>query len=290
MSAQTSDPLPGACAEPAAASRGMGFAAGVWDALLSLLYPPHCLVCRTPLEEAAEGLCPGCWRRLQVIDGPVCGRCGCPSTFPRVVCDNCRDRDYPFSGVRCLAPFGPDIQTLLHGLKYRGRLSVARVLGRRLGQVLADGGFVDGIDVLHPVPLHPARRRERGYNQSTLVARSVSDVVGLPLAENLVKRTRMTRSQTGLDLGARAQNVSGAFVIRKAPGLEGSRILLVDDVVTTGATCGACAEALLDSGAEEVRVAGLASPYFEAGPDGDPAAGPEVEATPGRAAGSRLTP
>lgn len=219
-----------------------------------------------PLDDQAEGLCPACWQRTEVISGPVCGRCGCPSPSETAVCDNCAEKDYRFSGLRCLAPFGPDIQDLIHGLKYNGRAVVARVLGERLGRLLAEGGFAEGLHLVHPVPLHPARRRERGYNQSLLIARSVSSSLGIPASGRLLARTRVTASQTGLDHDARSDNVRDAFRARKPEQVAGRRILLVDDVITTGATCNACSEALLRAGALDVRVAALASPYFEADP------------------------
>ena len=236
----------------------------MWEALLSLVYPPHCLACRVSLEDEPGGLCPACWERLELIEGPVCDRCGCPSRAESPVCENCRDKAFRFARMRCLAPFGPEIQDLVHGLKYKGRVSVARDLGRRLGHSLSSCGFAAGVDLLHPVPLHGARRRERGYNQSTLIARAVSEATHIPVRTGLLSRTRQTVTQTGLDLAARAENVKDAFRVRKVAAVSGKRIILVDDVITTGATCSACADALLAAGAREVRVAALASPYFDA--------------------------
>ena len=244
----------------------------MWEALLSLVYPPHCLACRAPLEDGPGGLCPTCWERLEMIEGPVCDRCGCPSRIVSPVCENCRDKAFRFARMRCLAPFGPEIQDLVHGLKYQGRVSVARDLGRRLGYSLSCCGFAARVDLLHPVPLHGARRRERGYNQSTLIARAVSETLHIPVRTGLLSRTRQTVTQTGLDQAARAENVKDAFRVRKVAGVSGMRILLVDDVITTGATCSACADALLAAGAREVSVAALASPYFDAqsGPQDQP--------------------
>ena len=248
-----------------------GWVGTAWDALLAFVYPTHCLSCKDSLEANGPDLCAACWEELQTISGPTCTRCGCPSESPCPRCANCQDKAFRFSAMRTLAPFGAIVQDLVHGLKYQGRTSVARVLGRALGESLLESGFGCGADTVAPVPLHGARQRERGYNQSALIARAASEVLGLPANAHLLARVRHTPTQTELGQAERIGNVSGAFRVRKPTEAAGARILLVDDVITTGATCDACAEALLADGAEEVLVCGLASPYFttESSAEGD---------------------
>jgi len=163
--------------------------------------------------------------------------------------------------MRALAPFNPAVQRLVHMLKYEGRTLAGRVLGHNLGLALERSGIVAARAVVVPVPLHASRRRERGYNQSLLIARAVAKALQLPVEGGVLRRVRITSTQTALDLAGRAVNVQGAFDVRRHGSLAEKSVLLVDDVVTTGATANACAEALTHAGAREVVVAAAASPY-----------------------------
>lgn len=154
---------------------------------------------------------------------------------------------------------GP-VQSLLHGLKYEGRTFVAPVVAAAVaGRLTASG--VDLTDrLIVPVPLHNARLRERGYNQSQLLASELSRRLGLQTV-NVLKRVRATETQTALGLKERVSNVSGAFVVKRPEKVCERRVLLIDDVCTTGATLNACTEALIEAGAVTVTAVAAASPY-----------------------------
>lgn len=232
----------------------------VTRAALDVLYPVHCPVCRISLGPGGPRICSDCWSSLDVIEAAHCRRCGCPGEFAGPTCPNCKDKSFYFSRLRSLAPFSEDMQHLIHGIKYQNRTSLAEILGRRLGQLL-EGEMA--VDLVVPVPLHASRKRERGYNQSALLGTFVAAVLGVPLAGRHLRRDRATPSQTSLDLDHRATNVAGAFEVHRPAGIRNQRLLLVDDVVTTGATANACADALLNAGAGEICVAALASPYLD---------------------------
>lgn len=231
------------------------------ESVHAFVYPPHCLLCRTPLDES-DGLCPMCWETLGVIKGPRCLRCGCPG-HSKPPCTNCADKDFVFSRMCALTPFSSSVQRLVHMLKYQGQTVAGQTLGRALGRML-DGESPAAVrPVVVPVPLHGSRLRERGYNQSVLIARALARVLGLSVAERALKRIRATETQTNLDSAERGANVDGAFLGRRTDLVRGHPVLLVDDVVTTGATANACARALLEAGASEVDVAAVACPYFD---------------------------
>ena len=163
-----------------------------------------------------------------------------------------------------LTPFNQSVQRLVHNLKYQGQTVAGQVLGRALGRMLAGEPIAEGGPVVVPVPLHGSRLRERGYNQSVLIARALARTLDLSVEERALKRVRDTKTQTTLDSTERDANMEGAFRGRRTDPVRDRRVLLVDDVVTTGATANSCAGALLDAGASVVDVAALACPYFDA--------------------------
>ena len=239
----------------------------LWESIVGFVYPPHCLLCRTPLEET-DGLCPACWETLGIIDGPRCARCGCPGVSRP--CANCADKAFVFSRLFALTTYSQSAQRLVHMLKYQGQTAAGQTLGRALGRMLERESLADARPVVVPVPLHGSRLRERGYNQSVLIARALARVLELSVEDRALKRIRATETQTTLDSVERGANMEGAFRCRRHDRVRERRVLLVDDVITTGATANACAAALLDAGASEVVVATLACPYFDAEITGAP--------------------
>ncbi|MDE3257335.1 MAG: double zinc ribbon domain-containing protein [Gemmatimonadota bacterium] len=230
------------------------------ESVQAFVYPPHCLLCRTPLDET-DGLCPVCWETLGVIKEPRCRRCGCPGHSKP--CRNCADKDFVFSRMCALTPFSRSVQRMVHMLKYQGQTVVGQTLGRALGRMLDGESVAAARPLVVPVPLHGSRLRERGYNQSVLIARALARVLDLSVEDRVLKRVRATETQTNLDSAERGANVEGAFLGRRTDLVRGHPVLLVDDVVTTGATANACAAALLDAGASEVNVAAVACPYLD---------------------------
>jgi len=152
---------------------------------------------------------------------------------------------------------GP-VRDLVHAIKYNGLWSAAEEVGMWLGISLEQSAESFLPDIIVPVPLHPARMRERGYNQSACIARGVSRVLGVPVSEDAAARTRNTATQTSLDRCRRRENVAGAFRVRRPELVRQADVLIVDDVVTTGSTVGALAAELQDAGSCRCAVAGLA--------------------------------
>ncbi|NKB72822.1 MAG: ComF family protein [Candidatus Latescibacteria bacterium] len=232
-----------------------------WAAcLLDFVYPPHCLLCGNALEEDLERLCPACW---QQVDSPApvrCGRCSKPLVVPADWCGNCASWDPLFEGALILGDFTGSLQQAVWNLKFGGQPHLGVALGQLLGQRDEFAGVWEQLDMLLPVPLHPARQRERGYNQSLHIARGVARSTGLPLAEGLLRRWVPTCQQARLELDQRRDNVAGAFVWGACDAVP-RRVGVVDDVITTGETLNACCRVLTAAGVERVWAVALASPY-----------------------------
>jgi len=214
------------------------------DVLAELFYPQRCVGCE---RRASDVLCRGCFEALPLVGRPFCGRCGAPTAFEVFGCGECRTRDFGFDGARAPLRYEGVGKELVHALKYRGYLGVVgKVMGPLMSGVLDVGAR---FDLVTPVPLHRSRLARRGFNQAELMAKSVAQRISAPVLDKL-KLVRRTRDQIELSADARRENVSGAFVSR-AP--VAGRVLLVDDVFTTGATLSECARVLRRAGAEEVQ-------------------------------------
>lgn len=202
--------------------------------LLDLFYPSVCAACGTTLFQ---------WEKL------VCTHCRSflPKTGYELHDDNPLARLF-YGKVRLKAVtacffFSKDgkVQSLIHELKYRGNTEAGVFLGQELGKAIKDAPLFQGIDVLIPVPLHPKRERERGYNQSKMIAEGISEVTGIPLGDDFLTRSVNTATQTHKSKEERWRNVKDIFELRHADRLTGKSVLLVDDVLTTGATLESCA-------------------------------------------------
>jgi ComF family protein len=216
------------------------------QSLLDLVLPPRCIHCQT----AASWFCPNCVGQVILITGPVCERCGTPLTVENSDCRQCRRNPLlDIDGIRSASFFEDNpIRSAIHFLKYRNHQAVAAVLGQILAEAYQRYRLL--AQVIVPVPLHAARLRERGYNQSELLARQIGYRLNLPVNTSALQRTRSTQSQMTLGYEERHRNVSGAFTC--AASLTGQTVLLVDDVCTTGSTLDACAQALKSAGAAAV--------------------------------------
>lgn len=228
----------------------------VLDPVLAVVFPSRCAGCGGSLGRPSRGpLCEGCWRLVPRHRAVLC-RCGVPlpAATATAACARCRRGLAPFSAGWSLGPYEGVLRTLVHELKYRARRRVAERLAERVCGDEGARGLLEHGAVLVPVPLHPRRLRERGFNQSELLAAAIARRSGLALAPRALVRRKDTRAQAGLRAGERRRNVAGAFAVRQRGRVAGRAVVLVDDVLTTGATARACAGELKSAGARSVTV------------------------------------
>jgi ComF family protein len=229
------------------------------DTGLGFVYPEVCQICGDERATVNEGfVCVSCWQKVRFIKPPFCERCGLPyegEISNSFTCSNCRDMEFCFRSARSAVLTGEFVLDVIHRYKYQQALwfepFLADLLIRQAGPALAREAW----DVIVPVPLHAAKRRERGFNQAERLAARLSLATRIPVNTTLLRRVLPTESQTRLSREQRALNVRKAFCPSSARRLEGQpRAVLVDDVFTTGATTSACARVLRDMGAADVCV------------------------------------
>lgn len=225
-----------------------GGLSNVMTAFFNILVPPVCPLCRST---AGDGLlCEGCASafRSELIEGPRCVICGAPFGGGRDhTCGMCLKKAPPFERAMSLFYYRGAVAEAVRHFKYRGR----RALGRALGRLLADGASCYDVkfDAVVPVPMHPSRVRKRGFNQTLLLSRHVARVLSIKVDYMNLSRKAGIRPQVELEPGQRKRNVAGAFFLRHGTALKGRRLLVVDDVYTTGATVTECAKVLRKNGA-----------------------------------------
>lgn len=219
------------------------------NALLAALLAPSCAVCSILLDEPLSGcVCESCWRSVLPITPPVCDRCGDPMPRADSHCSNC-SLESAITRARAIGEYEGTLREIIHALKYSRRISLARPLAEQMRQRGRE--LLDEAECVVPVPLHWRREYQRGFNQAREIARHL----GPPVLDALVRR-RATRAQVELAADRRRANVAGAFRVRRrwlcAPRIQGRKLLLVDDVSTTGATLESCAAVLKAFGASDV--------------------------------------
>ncbi|MBI5137816.1 MAG: ComF family protein [Nitrospirae bacterium] len=226
--------------------------------LAEVLFPSRCAHCETPLHGAPNAwFCGPCWAAVGLSAGALCDRCGIPIPASHAVagwcCADCIKRPPAFAAARVLGPYDGPLGAALRLLKYHGRTGLAPALAARLDPSALPAPFL-GVDLVAPVPLHPRRLRERGFNQAGRLARAVAARLGVAVADDLLARHGAATSQVGLSRARRLENVRGVFRVPRPQRVAGRTVLLVDDVMTTGATAHACAAALVRAGARRVVV------------------------------------
>jgi ComF family protein len=225
---------------------------------LGFIYPEICQLCENERASAAAGFVgENCWMQTRFISAPFCERCGLPfqgeitTTF---TCTNCSGLKLHFSSARSAVVAKTVVLEAIHRFKYTHALWFENFLAGLLVRAAAPVLHGQKWDLIAPVPLHSLKEREREFNQAEIFARHLSDATEIPLNTRMLRRVSPTVTQTRLTKQQRAANVRGAFAVRPGLKLTGERIVLVDDVFTTGATTNECAKALAAAGAGEVCV------------------------------------
>lgn len=216
-----------------------------WTTAAALLWPARCLGC----GRRDAPFCPACWAALPRLRPPLCPRCSRPQPGG-AVCAECRQREPALLAVRAACSYRGAVAVAVRHLKYRQERYLVAALGQLLVGCLAARPLA--VDALVPVPLDARRARWRGFNQSALLAAEVARALDRPLLDAALRRQRPTRPQVGLSARERRANVRDAFACTERTAVAGRRLLLVDDVMTTGATLEACAAALHGAGAAAV--------------------------------------
>ncbi|NDV65681.1 ComF family protein [Bacteroides sp. 224] len=220
-------------------------------AFFTLFFPPCCIVCNRPLSESEEYMCLKC-------------NMGLPRTNYHLYKDNYVEKMFwgriPIQRATAFFFYqkGSEYNQLLHQLKYKGYKEIGEAIGRVLAtEIQSSGDFFHSIDVVIPIPLHSRKKKKRGYNQSEWIAKGISNITGIPMDTVSVVREKDTDTQTRKSRMARWENVEGIFRLIDPDGFQGKHVLLVDDVLTTGATMEACAEVFNEVSGVRVSVLGV---------------------------------
>jgi ComF family protein len=245
-------------AAPGLTRRTSGWAVLLIERALSLLYPEVCQLCSEAKATRLEGyVCAGCRAKVRRIEPPFCSRCGRPFegeiTQP-FECGNCEGVEYYFSSARAAGIASGVVLEAIHRYKYQRALWIEPFLSELLISQARPALAGQAWDWIVPVPLHATKQREREFNQAVRLGARLSAAVGIPMHKHLLRRVLPTRTQTLLSREERRVNVRGAFALHREACVNGARLVLVDDVLTTGATANACAGALAEAGAAEVCV------------------------------------
>lgn len=223
--------------------------------------PSQCHCCGTFLEEDEQGFCPDCLSKIRWIEPPFCIRCGVPFLSPEVGdhhCGACLTGRKYFTMARAVGCYEGPFREAIHRWKYEERNSLTSFLGGKLVEGFWRYWNSNALDLLIPVPLHPIRLRERGFNQALLLVKELSRCTRIPYNTRLLRKKRPTTPQVHLSGREREGEVRGSFHISRTEEVQGRSILLVDDVYTTGATVNECSKILLRAGAKRVDVLTLA--------------------------------
>jgi ComF family protein len=231
------------------------------ERLFQFFLPPQCHCCEKCLEEGQQGICPDCLSEIHWIEPPFCSVCGTPFVSKEVEdhpCGSCLTKKKYFTMARALGYYEGPLREAIHRWKYQGKTHVNSLFGEWMVEGLHRYWDSTFFDLLIPVPLHPKRLKERGFNQSLLLVKELSRKTGIPYRKQILKKSRPTIPQVNLNGKEREKGVKGSFQIMDGEEVEGKSILMVDDVYTTGATVNECSKVLLTGGAKRVDVFTLA--------------------------------
>lgn len=219
------------------------------QSILDFAFPPYCILCNSLLKQDERLVCNACWNNLPQLDDR--------SNLVQEL-KNKFSGEIFFSDAIAIWQYSPKVQEVIHRFKYGNFKILANRIGGFMAAKLNPLNFSPDQTLLVPVPLHKTRARERGYNQSALLCRTIASQTGLPYNEHVLKRVRYTRSQTKLSASERLKNVNQAFrVVNKEP-IQNKNVILIDDIITTGATMNECARELITNGARKVLLCAIA--------------------------------
>ena len=224
----------------------------ILEELAGILYPRHCPLCHEVVRKRGELICPACRKELDPIGEPRCKKCGKPVKTPEEeYCQDCRERKHLYVRGMAALPYSGKIKESIYQMKFHNKREYIDFYGPYMAGVLGEAVMAWKADVLVPVPLHRSRLRKRGFNQAALLAGHIGRALAIPVRTDLVQRIRATRPQKELLYRERQNNLKGAFKISHYD-VDLKKIILVDDIYTTGSTVDEIAGELLKAGAEEV--------------------------------------
>lgn len=233
----------------------------VIQGLGDLVFPPRCMACGIMLTgPGGESFCSPCFSLIRFIVPPMCSCCGLPMAGDGAghLCGDCILSRPPYAIARSVARYEAVLLDAIHIFKYKGKIAAGEVLGKMMADHVYPGLSIADYSLIIPVPLHTKRLRERGFNQAVILAREISKRFSIPHDFLTLRRHVFTQPQVSLGKDRRTENVRGAFTVKNEKKVKGQKIILVDDVYTTGSTVGECAGVLMTHGAAEVAALTLA--------------------------------
>jgi ComF family protein len=230
-------------------------------ALLDIVFPPRCHCCKSTTPSGAIHICSDCLQKMEPLVSPLCPVCGIPFLTEGGIdhsCSSCAMDHPPFAAARAPFMYDGPVKQMIHHFKYERKIALRRPLALLVARHLEHFAAEAAPNLVIPVPLHPKRLRQRGYNQAVLLGETVARQWRLPFCRTNLRRIRWTEPQIELPATERLRNVKGAFAVADPSRLRGKRVLLIDDVYTTGATVMECSRTLRRAGAIDVFVATVA--------------------------------
>ncbi|WP_106829482.1 ComF family protein [Parabacteroides pacaensis] len=222
----------------------------IWNDLLNLFFPKLCLLCKTPLVEGEEHICLHCLYQLPLTHYEKTDNNPTEQLFTGKI---------PIKRANSFLRYekGSNVQKLIHSLKYKDNKELGYYLGKLAALKIQQSGIYKSVNLLVPVPLHPRKKRKRGYNQAEWIAKGIASILKIPVNADNLKRVHSTKTQTRKSVYERWTNVQNIFKVEQPEIFENQHVLLVDDVITSGSTMGACAQAIINNSITDISIFSL---------------------------------